>query len=305
MAESRFGKEVVVGTIVLVAAAVFIGGTMWLSGKSVGGGGYVVDFANAGELKLASPVRISGVPAGKVRGIALQPDGRVHVTIRLDDEMLELITLRRDARAFIRPVGLAGDVSLVLEPGTDAAPLAPGALIPGEAAAGFTDLADKLAGGADSLLRDMRALVGPERAARLDTTLRKLDATLASTQALMALYANPKAGPTAELQATLVEYRALAARLDSTLQSPALVRARDKADTLVDNLADMSAQFRATGARLDSVLARVERGEGTLGKLATDTALYGRFTDLSGSVDSLVRDLRKNPGKIGVTVKMF
>jgi len=42
-----------------------------------------------------------------------------------------------------------------------------------------------------------------------------------------------------------------------------------------------------------------------MGRLVTDTLLYHRFTDLSASVDSLVRDLRKNPGKLGVTVKMF
>jgi hypothetical protein len=45
----------------------------------------------------------------------------------------------------------------------------------------------------------------------------------------------------------------------------------------------MSVQFRATGERLDSVLAKLERGEGTMGKLATDTLLYHRFTDLSAS----------------------
>lgn len=305
MAESRFGKEVVVGTIVLFAAVVFIGGTMWLSGKSLGGGGYVAEFANAGELKLASPVRISGVPAGKVRGIRLQPSGKVHVTIVLDDEMLELVELKRDARAFIKSVGLAGDVTLVLEPGTAAEPLPEGAIIPGAETPGFADMAGPLVDSSTALMGDLRALVNRQRAEQLDRTLARLDETLRSTQKLMALYANPNSGPTAELQATLVEYRGLASRLDSTLASPSVVRARDKADTLVQNLSDMSAQFRATGERLDSILAKVERGEGTLGKMATDTVLYGRFTDLSASVDSLVRDLRKNPGKIGVTVKMF
>jgi phospholipid/cholesterol/gamma-HCH transport system substrate-binding protein len=178
-------------------------------------------------------------------------------------------------------------------------------VVKGVQAPGFADLAGKLAGNADTLLTNVRALVGPKRAEQLDQTLTKLNATLASTQVLMALYANQKSGPTAELQSTLVEFRTLAARLDSTISAPAIVRARDKADTLVGTLNERSVQFRATGERLDSVLAKLERGEGTMGKLATDTLLYHRFTDLSASVDSLVRDLRKNPGKLGVTVKMF
>jgi phospholipid/cholesterol/gamma-HCH transport system substrate-binding protein len=238
---------------------------------------------------------------GKVVDIKLLEPGKVEVTISLPDE----IQPKSDAHAYVRTVGLAGDAALVFVPGTDPNPLPKGQVVEGVQAPGFADMAGKLAGNADTLLTSVRALVGPKRAEQLDQTLARLNATLVSTQALMALYANQKSGPTAELQATLVEFRTLAARLDSTVSAPAIVRARDKADTLVGNLNEMSVQFRATGERLDSVLAKLERGEGTMGKLATDTVLYQRFTELSASVDSLVRDLRKNPGKLGVTVKMF
>lgn len=302
MAESRFGREVVVGSIVMVAVAIFVVGTMWLSGRSlVKRDGVTIQFTDAGDLKRASPVRVSGVPVGKVLDIVLVEPGKVHVTISLPDE----IAPKTDALAYIRAVGLAGDAALVFVPGSDPTPLPEGQVVMGVQAPGFADMAGKLAGNADTLLTNVRALVGPDRAKQLDQTLEKLNATLASTQALMALYANQKSGPTAELQSTLAEFRGLAMKLDSTVSAPAIVRARDKADTLVGNLNEMSVQFRATGQRLDSVLAKLERGEGTMGKLATDTLLYHRFTDLSASVDSLVRDLRKNPGKLGVTVKMF
>ena len=35
----RYGREVIVGTLVIIAVAVFIFGTMWLSGRSVCGSG--------------------------------------------------------------------------------------------------------------------------------------------------------------------------------------------------------------------------------------------------------------------------
>jgi phospholipid/cholesterol/gamma-HCH transport system substrate-binding protein len=303
MAESRgLGREVVVGSIVLVAMAVFVAGTLFLSGKSLfRPEGIKILFDDAGDLKRASPVRVSGVPVGKVLDIQLLKPGQVEVTISLPDD----IRPKTDAYAYIRAVGLAGDAALVFVPGTEPTEHPRDQAIIGRAAPGFADMAGKLAMNADTLLTSVRALVGPERGKQLDRTLEKLNATLASTQALMALYANQRSGPTAELQATLSEFRTLAVKLDSTISAPAVVRARDKADTLVGNLSAMSAQFRATGERLDSVLAKLERGEGTMGKLATDTLLYHRFTDLSASVDSLVRDLRKNPGKLGVTVKMF
>ena len=302
MADSRLSREVVVGSIVLVAMAIFVVGTFFLSGKSIfKSDGVKILFKDAGDLKRASPVRVSGVPVGKVQDIKLLEPGKVEVTISLPKE----IVAKTDALAYIRTVGLAGDAALVFVPGTSPTPLPEGQAVMGVEAPGFADMAGKLAGNADTLLTNVRALVGPKRAEQLDQTLQKLNATLASTQALMAVYANQKTGPTAELQSTLQQFRTLAVKLDSTISSPAIVRARDKADTLAGNLNEMSKQFHATAERLDSVLAKVERGEGTMGKLATDTLLYHRFTDVSASVDSLVRDLRKNPGKIGVTVKMF
>ena len=68
MAESRgLGREVVVGSIVLVALLIFVSGTMFLSGRSIlRRDGVTIQFKDAGELKRASPVRISGVPSGKV-----------------------------------------------------------------------------------------------------------------------------------------------------------------------------------------------------------------------------------------------
>jgi phospholipid/cholesterol/gamma-HCH transport system substrate-binding protein len=303
MADSRgLGREVVVGSIVLVALGIFVGGTFWLSGKTLfTPDGVKILFEDAGDLKRASPVRVSGVPVGKVQDIKLLEPGKVEVTISLPD----YIEPKTDALAYIRTVGLAGDVALVFVPGTDPTPLPKGQVVQSVPVPTITDMAGKLTGSADTLLTSVRALVGPERREQLDRTLERLNATLTSTQALLALYANQSKGPTAELQATLVQFRALAAKLDTNLSAPSIVRARDKADTLVTSLNDMSVQFRATGQRLDSVLAKLERGEGTMGKLATDTLLYHRFTDLSASVDSLVRDLRKNPGKLGVTVKMF
>lgn len=300
--ESRFGREVVVGGLVLLAAAVFLLGTLFLSGRSVGKrDGVVIQFSDAGDLKRATPVRVSGVPVGKVNDIRLIEPGKVHVSISLPPSIVP----KTDALAYVRAVGLAGDAALVFVPGSEPTPLPRGQVVMGVQPPGLMEVAGGLAGEADTLLHDLRGLVGPQRAAQLDETLAKLNATLASTQRLMAYYANPETGPSAELEATLREFRTLAARLDSTLTAPAVVRARDKADTLVGNLSDMSAQFRATGERLDSVLAKLERGEGTLGRMATDTALYHEAVKVTSSIDSLVNDLRKHPGKIGVTVKMF
>lgn len=300
--ESRFGKEVVVGSIVLAAAAIFGIGSMWLGGKSIRKKGEVIiQFTDAGDLKRASPVRISGVPVGKVEDITLIQPGKVHVGISLPSE----IAPRIDAAAYIKPTGLAGDVTLVFVPGTSPTPLPDGQVVMGVNPPGLTDVFAKLAGKGDTVMNNIQLLTDAEMQQRLATVLEETSRTMKSSQRLLAQFADPDKGAAAELNSTMAALRQTLARVDSTLMSPAVVAARDQADTLVRNLSQMTAQFRVTGARLDSVLAKVQQGQGTIGKFATDTALYTQATRLTAQLDSLVKDLREHPGKIGVTVKMF
>jgi ABC-type transporter Mla subunit MlaD len=114
----------------------------------------------------------------------------------------------------------------------------------------------------------------------------------------MQIYADSTKGPTAELTRTMASFRQLSNRLDSTLANPALGRTLSRTDTLTGNLAAMTARF-------DSTLAAINRGQGTLGKFATDSGLYYDMRDLSRSMKELLDELKKNPGKVGVTVKLF
>jgi len=302
--DSRFGREVVVGSIVLAAAAVFVAGMFWLGGKSIGPGDneVIIQFPDAGQLKPASQVRVSGVPSGKVEHIVLVAPGKVHVTISLNNDA---IVPKIDAKAVIMSVGLAGDVTLMFIPGDSPTVLPKGQVVMGISPPGLMEIAGGLSDRADSVLINAQGFVGPAMQDRATKTLEEATKALQSSQRLMATLNDPKHGPSAELALTLQAMRGTLARLDSTLSAPAVVRARDKADTLVNNLNAMSSQFTATGARLDSVLALVQTGKGTLGKFATDSALYDQMVRLTASLDSLVDDLRAHPGKIGVTVKMF
>ncbi len=302
--DSRFGREVVVGSIVLAAAALFTIGTFWLRGKSIGpkDDQVIIQFPDAGELQQASQVRVSGVPSGKVEDIKLIAPGKVHVTISLSNKA---IVPKIDAKAVIVSVGLAGDVTLMFIPGDSPTVLPKGQVVMGISPPGLMQIAGGLSDRADSVLINANGLVGPAMQQRLATTLEEATKALQGSQRLMATLNDPKHGANAELALTMQALRGTLAKLDSTLAAPAVVRARDKADTLVTNLNAMSAQFTATGARLDSVLMLVQTGKGTLGKFATDSALYGNMVRLTASLDSLVNDIKQHPGKIGITVKMF
>jgi phospholipid/cholesterol/gamma-HCH transport system substrate-binding protein len=291
----RYSREVIVGAIVTIAILVFIFGTMWLSGRSVSSGNLVrVQFGNAAGLKRASPVRVSGVNVGRVERIEFVDVGKVLVTASLPPK----IHPRVDAEAKIVAVTFVGDYAVDFDPGRAPELLPPGRVILGSQDPGLSGRAMELSDRADSVLVGAQAIVNKQTADQLRSTLTALEGTLKATQRTMQVFSDSSKGPTAELTRTMAAFRQLSTRLDSTLANPALSRTLSRTDTLTGNLAAMTARF-------DSTLAAINRGQGTLGKFATDSGLYYDMRELSKSMKELLDELKKHPGKVGVTVKLF
>lgn len=298
----RYSREVTVGVIVTLAIVVFILGTMWLSGRSVHSGNVVrIQFANVSGLKRASPVRVSGVNVGKVERIEFLDVGKVLVVASLPPK----IRPRVDAEAKIVSVTLVGDYAVDFDPGRAPEFLPPGTVILGTQDLGLSGRALELSDRADSILIGAQAIMNQKTADQLRSTLTALEGTLKASERTMRIYSDSSHGPTAELTKTMAAFRQLGIRLDSTLANPALARTLSRTDTLTGNLAAMSAQMRSTGERLDTLLASVNRGQGTLGKFATDSGLYYDMRNLSKSMKELLDELKKHPGKVPVTIKLF
>ena len=299
-----YKREVTVGTLVILAVVLFIVGSSWLSGRSVGADEddfWKIQFKSAGNLKASSVVKISGVAVGKVERIRLEDVGRVIVSVTLPEKIVPKV----DATAKIVAVGFVGDAAIELDPGKASQNLSRQRVIIGGEEGGLSDLAQSLGDRADSVLLGAQQIVNKRTADELYATLTALQGTLKAAERTMGVYGDPNKGPTAQLTRTMASLERLTTRLDSTLANPALSRTLNRADTLTANLASMTAQLTSTGARLDTLLLGMNQGRGTLGKFATDTGFYGDIRKLSQSMQELLDELKKHPGKIPVTVKLF
>jgi phospholipid/cholesterol/gamma-HCH transport system substrate-binding protein len=291
----HYKQEATVGALVLVGALLFIGGTMWLGGKRFSARPTVaVQFTDAGTLKRGSPVRVSGVQLGMVDEIEFQGFGKVMVHLDLDEEA----SPRRDASAELATVGLVADAVINFNPGTAAEPLPEDAVIIGTVAPGFMDIGTRLGDQASSVL-------GGVNEVRFKEVSEDLQRSLRAFERLANVYSNTVTGPIAQLTTTMQGLRTVSARIDSVLLAAQLDRTARTADSLMVNLGKLSASAQSTASQLDSVLARVNRGEGSLGKLMADTLLYQNTQRLVKSIQEFVDELKKNPGKLGVTVRIF
>jgi len=300
--ELRYGREAVVGTLVIIAIAIFVAGTMWLSGKSLGRRHVVhVEFKNATGLKRASPVTVSGVQVGRVEGIDLKQPGKVIVSLSLRPDIQPKI----NASAQIASVSFVGDYVVEFDPGTAAEALPEGQVVLGSMKSGLGDRATQLGDRADSLMIGLQEFANKETAEDLRASLKAFQGTMTEFQKTLRGFSDPKTGAGPEITRTMQSLQQLAARLDTTLANPAVAGILQNTDTLTRDLAGMTRQFTSMSARLDTLLSGVNQGRGTIGKFATDSTLYYELRDLSAAMKGLVAELEKNPGKLGITVKVF
>ena len=291
----HYKQEITVGTLVLVGAALFIWGTTWLTGRSFSREPLVhISFSDAGTLKRGSPVKVSGVQLGAVKDIEYRGYGDVLIQISLDSR----VQPKQDAAAELSSVGLVADAVINFNPGTAAEPLPPDAVVKGTVDKGFMELGEELSVKAKEVMGGVSEVANKELATQLRSTLQ-------AVQRLANLLTNQQTGPTAELTRTLTDLRRIGNSLDSNFRELKLASSVARADTLMGNLSRISGDVRATALRFDTLLARVNRGEGTLGKLAVDTALFANAQRTLKSLQEFIDDLRKHPGKIGLTLRVF
>ncbi len=85
------------------------------------------------------------------------------------------------------------------------------------------------------------------------------------------------------------------AKIDSTLKN---VRAASA------NFAVLAADLKQTSAKLDSVIAKVNTGTGSVGLALNDPGAYNDVRSLIAHMDSIMVDLKKNPRRY-INLKIF
>jgi phospholipid/cholesterol/gamma-HCH transport system substrate-binding protein len=292
-----YKQEVGVGAFVLLGFAVFVALLFWLTGRSVGGEGerIPVVFANVAGLKNGDPVMVSGVRVGRVEGVHLERSGKVVVTLSVSSD----VRPRIDASAAIAALDLLGAKFIDYAPGVREEPLPANRPLVGTQKQELTDMASGVVQRANELLGNANTLVSEQLGVDLHNTL-------VATQRAMNILSEAPDGPfVKQTTRTLAATERVLARVDSILGSGT----GSRIDTLSANLATLTNHLGSATAAIDTLLRRVNRGEGTLGRLASDTTMYHDLHELSVALTTLLTDLKEHPEKYMqpglIRVKLF
>jgi phospholipid/cholesterol/gamma-HCH transport system substrate-binding protein len=295
--DPTYKQEVTVGALVLFGFVVFTGFMFWLTGRSIVSKAVPVQvvFKNISGLKEGDPVRVSGVSKGRVGQVRLIRMGQVLVTLNIDPE----VRPHKDARASVASADFLGAKFVDYDPGVSDTLLQKNHSIQGVTEEQFADVAQGAAKSAQELIANINKGLNP---GQLATDIHN---TLLATQRGMDALTQATNGPAIQqTQATLKSLERVMSHLDTLLGSANPSATGKRLDTLSTNLTQLTGRLADATGSLKTLLDKMDKGEGTLGKMATDTVLYNNLNATLKSLTELLTDLKERPGRY-LTVKVF
>ena len=286
------GSEIRVGITVVLGLAILFAGIASLSNYAKARMMRVwhVSFPQTGGLGSGDEVQVNGIRKGSVEGMGLHDDG-VIVDLALSNE----IQLTRDSRVAIRNVGLMGEKVIAVDLRPTGPAYSTRDTIVGEFEPGMPEVLASLGlavGGVRSFtvqLDSLSAALGRGGFSSTVTNFRRV-----SEQLRLAVEENR-----ADVRTTLDNFSSAAktTRSLTTDREGDIRKAIDHFAAAAENLDRLTVRLDSLRTALQSVALKLDRGQGSLGKLVNDEKLYA---DLSGSVKSLkalIEEMRANPQK--------
>ena len=287
-------RDVGVGIFVVVGVLAALIALFTLTDASTFRGRYVVtaNVPDAGGLRRGDPVQMRGVNIGRVQRFDIGAEG-VAVRLELEGEY----DVPADSRVELRSNGLLGGMVAEVVPGRSNEDLRDGDVVVGSTVAGAFDAAANVGTRADAVLGQVQTLLSEKTVAALGSGAVELQSLLTELALVVAEQRRELNTLTASLNRT-------AGGFEKVATGPELARAAARADTLMARLDSSSQRLDRVSGSLETILGRMERGEGTLGKLSQDDALYTNLNTAASELNLLVADIRKDPRKY-LSVSVF
>lgn len=293
-------REVKIGIFAILMLLCAWGGIRFLSGIDIfsRNATYYAPYDTVVGLQEASPVEISGVKVGTVTAIRLNPNEKSAVMVEIT--VKRQYRLPKDTQARLVSGGLMGGKSIELVLGSQEEMLRSGDTLQTAVAA---DMMEELGRGVGPVMERLNRLAD-ELTATLESVHGVVESNTANINGLMAHLNSISGNLDAILSAEKEGLRGAVHGLSEF--STTLGNNAERLDTLMANMAafseqlaraDLAANLDQMLQSLNGVLSEINEGEGSLGQLVNDPALYENLTAASENLSALLADLKEHPSR--------
>lgn len=290
----KISNELKTGLIALIALAMFIWGFSYLKGEKLFDSSdyFFAEYDNIQGLESSSFVTINGLKVGNIDKIFFHPQKRGKLVVRFSID--NSIKFSKNSIAQIYSPDFISGKAIKIVPEYTGAEIISGDTLKASIEPGILGvLNDRIAplqgklestfANADSLLLSFNKVFDAQGRTDFKQSLRKLNATLTTFSSA-----------SNSLDKMLAEN----GKIDSILKNANVASSNlaSLSDSLNDaNLKSTIQKLEATVQNFNAVLAKVNNGEGSLGKLLKDEGLYQNLEGATKEMEELLREMKLNP----------
>lgn len=289
-------KEIKTAILVLSGILLFIFIFNYLKGENLLSSSREITavYSNVEGLAISSAVTINGHKVGKVQDIMFTDDGsgKLRVSMLIESDF----KFSKNSSAQLYESGLIGGKAIAIIPANDGGEdVESGDVLRSEIKPGLTELVNQrltplqekiesVMLSADTLLNNINSIFDEETKSNIKGSIFQLEKTISSfektSNALQTLLADNEESVTT----TLGNFSTISEDLSEVSAS------LSEAD-----LAETIAGLQSTITNFDTLLSNIEQGEGSVGKLMKDEALYNNLEGALGQLEALLEDMKLNP----------
>jgi phospholipid/cholesterol/gamma-HCH transport system substrate-binding protein len=299
----KVSREIKTAVLVITSIILFIWGYSFLKGKNLfdNSNKLFVVYENVAGLATSAPVTLNGLIIGKVNSITINPDGKLLVELHITTDF----PISKSSIAEIYDSGLVGGRQIAIKPNLlDKNYTVSGDYLQASSKLGLTDALaqqleplqakiQELLENADVLFTNVNDILDTQTRQNLKSSIASLNATLSEFSVA-----------SKNVNELLAENKS---KLNNTLKNVDKVSGNFAtiSDSLAKaNLGQTVKNLEKTLAKVDKIMAELEQGKGTMGKLIKDETMYTNFSKTSKELELLLQDVRLHPTRY-VNVSLF
>jgi phospholipid/cholesterol/gamma-HCH transport system substrate-binding protein len=321
-------NDFIVGLTILLAAIAIVVATIWVGQADLGhkSDRVVARLRDVGGIQLGHPVVIRGVRAGRVDGIELADGGWVQLRLALDPEvrlppdpivLLSASSLFGEWQATVMPrsgMPQSREVERQVAEATGVRGVLPGATLPDIAQ--LTAVAGRIAGDVASVAERFQLAFDDRAARELRLSIRNVADLSTELARTVRVQSRNMDGLARDVRSGVQSLNHAATALQRTVDRIDASTSTGEVKAIVENVGEAAVQLRETSlelramsreltrsqgnlerflARSDSVVVKLNSGEGTLGLLLTNPSLYQNSDSLVREVRALIADFKARP----------
>lgn len=299
----KISNETKIGALTVVSVAILMFGYSYLKGNDVftSENRFYATYASVDGLSVSKPVLVNGFPIGRVSHMTLLSDGRTLVELKVEPKY----EIPKNTLAKLEGTDLLGSKAIIFELGDSKVMAEDKDTLKADIKGGLAESlqpvqkkAEVIIGKMDSILSSVNAIMNPRFQKNVDRSFNSIANTLQSLEGTSKKVDNLVGVQSVHINNILANVESISGNLKTN--GVYLTRTMANFNKVSDDIAASNVKQTLDNvnkaiADLQATIAKVNNGQGSLGKLMTDDEMYNHLRDASADLDKLLIDLKANP----------